>query len=175
MYVYHGNISALLIEAAGDYACLYFLSIAGPREATRAIWAALVKHGHVTIDGEAYRLDRGWYDEIKYYRFARKLPSGNHHLVLVHPSATSQHLHPGVTAYLRGDGRTPPGLFFPILTRITDVPMLSEWAPYLWQKGLEREYIEPLPLSLGREWWLVRPGQEWLAIVQDGLKEGAIG
>jgi len=71
------------------------------------------------------------------------------------------------------DGRHAiPPLFYPMLNKCLAVPVLADWARYLWENGRQRNLIALLNDGEGQGYaaWRVLPAADaWQEIVQAGL------
>lgn len=70
-----------------------------------------------------------------------------------------------------------PPLFYPMLNKCLSLPLLPEWAGYLWENGRERNLIKLLDKGNGQEYaaWRVLPTPEnWQKVVQEGLQSQAL-
>ncbi len=87
-------------------------------------------------------------------------------------------MNPEEAFFLLDDGRAAiPPLFYPMLNKCLAVPVLEEWAGYLWENGRERRLITLLNDGEGQGYaaWRVLPAaDEWQSIIQAGLQEKTI-
>ncbi|MGB5059677.1 MAG: hypothetical protein WBO48_13320, partial [Candidatus Promineifilaceae bacterium] len=70
-----------------------------------------------------------------------------------------------------------PPLFYAMLNKALALPLLPEWAGYLWANGREGKLISLLDGGEGQGYaaWRVLPAPEnWQKIVQAGLAAGQI-
>ena len=76
------------------------------------------------------------------------------------------------------DGSQPmPPLFYPMLNKCLALPLLPEWAGYLWENGRDRSLITLLNEGEGQGYaaWQVLPSlQEWQEAVENGLQNRQI-
>ncbi len=154
--------------ATADNVGLVFLSVLGPQEAVRAVFARLMQDRN--LEGRAANNDDGiWLardKHAKYHRQQRKLPCGLWQMVLIHERAVVNSDNRGIRFILSWDAVEPPPTFFPILNAASPVPMLAEWAGELWKRGLESRAIWPLRAT-GLRGWHVNPSEEkWTGIVK---------
>ena len=106
------------------------------------------------------------------------LPCGWANHILIHKQANLKEMNPEQPFYLLDDGSQPmPPLFYPMLNKCLALPLLPEWAGYLWENGRERNLITLLDEGEGQgyaAWRIVPSLQEWQAEVQTGLRKKAI-
>ncbi|MEJ2751045.1 MAG: hypothetical protein P8183_24540, partial [Anaerolineae bacterium] len=115
-----------------------YLEMVGNKQAVRANWAALVGKKVCWIGGQRIGLDG-----MKEHVMVRSsLPCGWVDHILIHKQASIREMNPEAPFYLLDDGResTPP-LFYPMLNNCLAVPVLEEWAGYLWENGRARNLI----------------------------------
>jgi hypothetical protein len=100
-------------------------------------------------------------------------------MAFIHPDATT---NAGKTFYLVGDepdtGEPPPA-FFPMLNARLSLPLLPQWAAWLWTRGLETKAgsgWQTLVNSVdakGVQVYRVSAGEDaavdWLAVIRHGL------
>jgi hypothetical protein len=82
----------------------------------------------------------------------------------------------GPTELGKSKGPIPP-LFYPMLNKCLALPLLPEWADYLWMNGRDRNLITLLDEGecQGYAAWRVRPAlEEWQKLVQFGLQSNHI-
>ncbi len=154
--------------ATADNVGLVFLSVIGPQEAVRAVFARLMQDRN--LEGRAANNDDGiWLSRdkhAKYHRHQRKLPCGLWQMTLTHERAVVNSDNRGIRFVLSWDAVEPPPTFFPILNAASPVPMLAEWAGELWKRGLESRAIWPLRAT-GLRGWHVNPMEDkWTGIVK---------
>lgn len=133
---YTAQLDELISEPGGERA--HLVSIAGTREAVRAIWARLINGESVTH----------WHDSSRqaFVTLAQRgaklhgvrLPSGAYHALITTPSISdgsiilAQHANDLPTAYLNA------------IKRSSRVPMHHMWATWLWQQAHERDAVTRL-------------------------------
>jgi hypothetical protein len=83
-------------------------------------------------------------------------------------------MNPEQPFYLLDDGAQPiPPLFYPMLNKCLALPLLPEWAGYLWENGRAHELITLLDEGAGQGYaaWRTLPSAEaWQAVIQEGLQ-----
>jgi hypothetical protein len=83
-------------------------------------------------------------------------------------------MNPEQPFYLLDDATQPiPPLFYPMLNKALALPLLPQWAGYLWENGRKRSLVALLDEGEGQGYaaWRVLPApQEWQEIVEDGLR-----
>ena len=149
---------------------LVYLEMVGAKQSVKANWAALVGGGKVHWLGrKRIRLD-GMKAHIK---LQTTLPCGWANQILLHKQASLKEMNPERPFYLLDDGTQPiPPLFYAMLNNCLALPLLSDWAEYLWQNGRERHLITLLNDGEGQGYatWQVLPAPEaWQEVVQTGI------
>jgi len=154
---------------------LVYLEMVGAKEAVKANWAALVGGGKVHWLGRKRVALEGMKAHVK---VQTALPCGWQHAALIHKQASLQAMNPERPFYLLDDGRQPiPPLFYAMLNKCLALPLLPEWAGYLWANGRAEKLITLLDDGEGQGYaaWRVLPAPEnWQAVVQAGLAAGEI-
>ncbi|MBK7916792.1 MAG: hypothetical protein IPJ94_11145 [Chloroflexi bacterium] len=148
----------------------------GAKEAVKANWAALVGGGKVHWLGRK----RVELDGMKaHVKMQTTLPCGWQHTALIHKQASLREMNPERPFYLLDDGTQPiPPLFYAMLNKALALPLLPEWAGYLWANGREGKLISLLDGGEGQGYaaWRVLPSPEnWQEIVEGGLQKKALG
>jgi hypothetical protein len=163
---------ALTVDDVHDE--IVYLELVGPKGAVRSNWAALAGKKVNWIGGQRIALN-GMKNHI---RLDAGLPCGWRHLVLIHRQASLQTANPEEPFYLLDDGRQPiPPLFYPLLNRALALPLLPDWADYLWREGRAARLIFLLDKGQGQRYaaWRVLPSPDkWQAIVKNGLANGPL-
>ena len=97
---------------------------------------------------------------------------------LIHKQASLKEMNPEQPFYLLDDGTQPiPPLFYPMLNKCLALPLLPEWAGYLWENGRERGLITLLDEGEGQgyaAWRVLTAAEEWQKLVQFGLQNDDI-
>lgn len=150
---------------------LVYLEMVGAKQSVKANWAALVGGGKVHwIGRKRIRLD-GMKEHVK---IQATLPCGWANHILIHKQTSLKEMNPEQPFYLLDDGRQPiPPLFYPMLNKALALPLLPEWAGYLWENGRERKLITLLDAGEGQGYaaWRVLPAsEEWQKILETGLR-----
>jgi hypothetical protein len=83
---------------------------------------------------------------------------------LIHKQASLKERNPEQPFYLLDDGTQPiPPLSYPMLNKCLALPLLPDWAGYLWENGRERSLITLLDdgegQGYGSSWHSVRTNQ----------------
>ncbi|MBX3058839.1 MAG: hypothetical protein KF770_20430 [Anaerolineae bacterium] len=164
---------ALAIDDVGE--TLVYLEMVGAKQSVKANWAALVGGGKVHWLGrKRIQLD-GMKSHVK---IQSTLPCGWANHILIHKQASLKEMNPEEPFYLLDDGTQPiPPLFYPMLNKCLALPLLPEWAGYLWENGRTRKLIGLLDGGEGQGYaaWRVLPAHEvWQSVVQAGLQSEAI-
>ncbi|MGB0385319.1 MAG: hypothetical protein ACPGWR_10895 [Ardenticatenaceae bacterium] len=159
-----------------DESTLVYMELLGPRQAVKANWANLrqPKKSRYFYGG---RLEVT--KEDKPITLKTTLGCGWDHWCLIHRQASYDKLTPQETFYLIDDNTTqsgPPPTFIPFLAKSLGVPILPEWAEYLWIEGRIKALISPLTKNCyGYGGWKVKTGKEaWNTMVSEGLGEKKI-
>lgn len=164
---------ALAIDDVDD--TLVYLEMVGAKQSVKANWAALVGGGKVHWLGRKRIRLEGMKAHVK---IQATLPCGWANHILIHKQASLKEMNPEQPFYLLDDGTRPiPPLFYPMLNKCLALPLLPEWAGYLWENGRERNLITLLDNGEGQGYaaWRVLPASEdWQGIVQSGLGNGQI-
>lgn len=161
---------ALAIDDVDD--TLVYLEMVGAKQSVKANWAALVGGGKVHWLGRKRIRLEGMKAHVK---IQATLPCGWANHILIHKQASLKEMNPEQPFYLLDDGRQQiPPLFYPMLNKCLALPLLPEWAGYLWENGRERNLATLLDEGGGQGYaaWRVLPsGNDWQEIVQIGLQE----
>ncbi len=154
---------------------LIYLEMIGAKQSVKANWAALVGGDKVHWLGrKRIRLD-GMKEHVK---IQATLPCGWANHILIHKQASLKEMNPEQPFYLLDDSKRPalsqskwpiPPLFYPMLNKCLALPLLPEWAGYLWENGRLRRLITLLDAGEGQGYaaWQVLPvPDEWQAVVK---------
>ena len=164
---------ALVIDNLADN--IVYLEMVGAKQSVKANWAALVGGGKVHWLGRKRICLDGMKNHIK---LQSSLPCGWANHILIHKQASLKQMNPEEPFYLLDDGRQPvPPLFYPMLNKCLALPLLPEWAEYLWANGRELSLITLLDDGEGQGYaaWRVLPAHEmWQSVMQAGLQAEAI-
>lgn len=159
---------ALAIDDVDD--TLVYLEMIGVKQSVKANWAALVGGGKLHWLGrKRIRLD-GMKEHVK---IQATLPCGWANHILIHKQASLKEMNPEQPFYLLDNGKQPiPPLFYPMLNKCLALPLLPEWAGYLWENGRLRGLITLLDEGEGQGYaaWRVLPAAEdWQTVMENGL------
>ena len=151
---------------------LVYLEMVGAKQSVKANWAALVGGGKVHWLGrKRIRLD-GMKEHVK---IQATLPCGWAHHILIHKQASLKEMNPEQPFYLLDDGTQPiPPLFYPMLNKCLALPLLPEWAGYLWENGRAHELITLLDEGEGQgyaAWRVLSATEKWQSVIQEGLQK----
>lgn len=170
-------------------ASIYYLSTAGPGTSCKSIWSSLVSNrGQIDCPPWGYALAGAANLQTVY----QGLPNSNfQHMVSLHKGANfllaadpkaAQFYDELDIEHVEARKRMLEQHLPAILNRFagylntqTDVPIVREWAPELWQMGLAEGGITTLDSfgdCLGA--WLVQEAFDWLAVVQTLLSQERI-
>ena len=115
-----------------------FLSIAGHKDAVKAIRAGLLTNRWINVgDYEVFVMPR-----IKYGTIVRTLPCGiTHAAVFIKNELASSYVH----YVLAADTSTPEsGLYFAALTKHSAVPVHATWKTWLHKRAVQKKELEAL-------------------------------
>ncbi|MCA9956310.1 MAG: hypothetical protein KC434_16390, partial [Anaerolineales bacterium] len=106
------------------------------------------------------------------------LPCGWANHILIHKQASLKEMNPEQPFYLLDNGTQPiPPLFYPMLNKCLALPLLPEWAGYLWENGRSQELITLLDEGEGQRYaaWRTLPtGEAWQDLLETGLQNRQI-
>ncbi len=153
---------------------IVYLEMVGYKQSVRANWAALVAKKICWIGRQRIYLD-GMKEHVM---LRSSLPCGWVDHILIHKQASIREMNPEEPFFLLDDGRHAiPPLFYPMLNKCLAVPVLEEWAGYLWENGRAHKLITLLNNGKGQGYaaWRALPApDEWQEVVQAGLSNGQI-
>lgn len=159
---------ALAIDDVDD--TLVYLEMVGAKQSVKANWAALVGGGKVHWLGRKRIRLEGMKAHVK---IQATLPCGWANHILIHKQASLREMNPEQPFYLLDDGTQPiPPLFYSMLNKCLALPLLPEWAGYLWENGRERNLVTLLDEGEGQGYaaWRVLPSpKEWQVVVENGI------
>ena len=159
-----------------DERTLVYMELLGPRQAVKANWAALRQHKKSRyFHGGQLEITK----EDKPITLKTTLPCGWDHWCLIHRQASYDKLIPQKTFYLIDHNPAPsgpPSTFIPFLAKSLSIPILPEWAEYLWTEGRMQSLILPLTKNCyGHGGWKVETTKDaWDTMVSEGLGEKQI-
>ncbi|MAT98685.1 MAG: hypothetical protein CL608_16200 [Anaerolineaceae bacterium] len=150
---------------------LVYLEMVGAKQSVKANWAALVGGGKVHWLGrKRIRLD-GMKEHVK---IQATLPCGWAHHILIHKQASLKEMNPEQPFYLLDNGTQPiPPLFYRMLNKCLALPLLPEWAEYLWENGRLCNLIILLDEGEGQgsaAWRVLPSPEEWQELINMGLR-----
>jgi hypothetical protein len=168
---------------------LVYLTMIGPQVAVRGVWAALMEGRYNAIEVAGIVLRRTM--DVKYVKLETALAAvQQRHLVLLHPHALCRRLGQDRGAgndsdkamnssqqiqefyVLARDADHPHiDLFFSMLNEVIAVPLLQEWAYWLWEQGQRPRrrgaLIKRLKDCRGLAAWRVLNDEDaWLRLIQ---------
>ena len=166
-------VPALTIDDMDE--TLVYLEMVGAKQSVKANWAALIGGGKVHWLGRKRIQLEGMKHHV---RIQSTLPCGWANHILMHKQASLKEMNPERPFYLLDDGIRPiPPLFYPMLNKALALPLLPEWAGYLWENGRLRSLITLLDNGEGQGYaaWRVLPAaSEWQGILESGLQSRQI-
>jgi hypothetical protein len=118
---------------------LWFLSLLGPQQSLKAVWARLLRGEVATLSQEALgsalfcvlaeREPRTWHS------FTAALPgAGGHHLILLHDASRLNSSRPDILLLPRSIEEAAR-LHWRFLDRRLDLPLRPMWADWLWDRA----------------------------------------
>jgi hypothetical protein len=159
---------ALVIDDMDE--TLIYLEMIGHKQSVKANWAALVGGNKVHWLGRQRISLEGMKAHVK---IQTTLPCGWTDHILLHKQASLKEMNPEQPFYLLDDGTQPiPPLFYAMLNKALALPLLLDWAAYLWANGRLQKLISLLDEGHGQGYaaWRVLPAAEaWQAVIQTGL------
>lgn len=153
------------------------LSMFGPHNAVRAIWARMVGSRLPVVvgaadgmsDDDTYKLAD---DGAGYFRAQAPLDHQRLHTVLLHAS-TTHHASPFSTQFAQV-GPRPEVAYFARLSRFCPVPLRDSWRESLWVLGQREGLIVELQ-GHGMPGYAVDATDAWAGVVRGGIETGALG
>jgi hypothetical protein len=156
---------------------LIALEMVGPRSATDAVRRALRRGDWVSLGGASTpRLPRrAQWAPGGLVEFARRLPSGQMHALLLHPQATLTRLDPEGRIFLIDSGtRHDPEHAHAVLSAALPLPGLPAWAPWLLDQGRHEGLVITLPAHGFAAAEIIADVDRWAALIQAGLRRKAL-
>lgn len=165
-------------EASSHELRLWFLSLLGPQQAVKALWARLVKGEAATLTFEARA-------QVQFCRLAPEGPRSWRFFTASLPAAAGYHgmLIPEVALYTterhdflllpreQGDSAV---LHYRFLNRRMDLPLHPSWAAWLWERALQTGEAALLD-GYGLEAYRCAPDPEALAEdLTASIRDGAL-
>jgi hypothetical protein len=157
---------------------LWFLSLLGPQDAVKAIWARLIKGETATMSLEAMGAARFCAlapEGPRQWRFltASLRTVAGYHGVLVPEAARYPAERSDFLLLPRSDAEAPQ-LHSRFLNRRIDLPLHPLWASWLWERGIRESEIMALE-SWGLQGYRCIPNPERLAVdLGEALRAGAL-
>lgn len=144
---------------------IVMLSMTGPRNAVRGIWARLnLVSGRRRYESLETPLGSARLGDNVYVSLSAPLPRGGLHLIAMHRDMT-HHLSPYETRFYQLGKET----FFARLNRVSPVPFKREWANELFDRGIAAGLVKSCP-GIGREVFGVDASSlAWLDVVKELL------
>ncbi len=165
-------------EPAARRMRLWFLSLLGPQEAVKAIWARLLKGETATMSLEAMGAARFCAlapEGPRQWRFltASLRTVAAYHGVLLPEGARYPAERSDFLLFPRTDAEAPP-LHFRFLNRRLDLPLHPLWASWLWERGIRAGEIIALE-SWGLQGYRCIPDPEGIASeIGQALRAGTL-
>lgn len=121
-------------------------SLYGAKTSVRAIVASLLSRKDKVFLSHGTRQQEVWLTPGEYRVFSRTLPCGVQHVLVINTSALFSHCRlPSFMITSRSMAEENIRFcYFSFLDRLVPVPLLRNWAGWLWKRGIEKGEIEPL-------------------------------
>jgi hypothetical protein len=181
------------VECAGfalDGDMIVLLDLVGYKTALKSMWATVVggTRKPFSLYGETVgtlRVHGGDPSTATYRAFWQPLHEQNaHNLVIAHAQMIASATPTSATVsvqpfYVLDDGhpqRPVAARFLTLLNEALDLPLLSTWADWLWQAGIDGNLVSALHIGgdvIGA-WRVETGGDAWVGLVQGGLVKGAL-
>ena len=165
-------------ESTGQDKIMVMLSMFGAQNAVEAAWARLAglqkkKSGYysgvagkVQVNKDLIRID----PESRPVSVKTAIAEGKVHLVCIDRALTVYHGAKSSFFYFADQ----PSNFRSRLGQFLEIPTHEDWNQWLWETGLEQGLIHLLD-GFGHEvYHVTSTTDEWLPLIQDGLKHGDI-
>ena len=127
---------------------LYFLSLLGPQQSIRALWARLLKNELVSLAWDGARLTRmGRLAPLgpKQWRMhSASLPSAAGHQLVLAPSLALATTEGTQFLILPRRAEEAAALHYRFLNRRADLPLHPSWDGWLWSRALDEGEAQPL-------------------------------
>lgn len=162
----------------GEDARLWFVSLLGPQQAVKALWARLLRGELATLHLAAFgrtHLCRLAPEGPKTWRFfGASLPAAAGYQGVLLPEAARCAAERPDFLLLPREEREAAVLHARFLARRVDLPLLPAWADWLWERARGREEATPL-VSYGLGAYRCRPDQDVLAAdLRDAIRRGRL-
>jgi hypothetical protein len=187
--LYCKGFKAVLLAYCANRDGLLYMRLLAPPTADKAIWAVLnsakARRGsRLETVKPRWPNDRySWGISMargqRYLSPRVVLPCGYTDMAFIHPDATT---NAGKTFYLVSEepcADEPPPAFFPMLNARLSLPLLPQWAAWLWTKGLETKVgsgwqtlvnsVEAKGVQVYRVDAREDVAMEWLGVIRQGL------
>ncbi len=156
------------------YDGLIYLELRGPQEATRAMWAHLVRHRRErSVVKTNVHINQG----LRTFAVA-VLPgrSKYHKRILGDRLIMINHRADKVQRefLLEGTKDEPSPWFVVAVQQKIDVPFLSQWTKIVWQEAIKKELIKQIPAWEMSCWQLVSQDWRWQEMIENLWKGGKI-
>jgi hypothetical protein len=134
------------VEAYAKGAYAYpVLSFFGAKTSVQAIAAALVSRKADVLLSNGEETQEVYLTVGEYRVYGKTLPCGAHHALVIHTSALIRHCAlPYFFLFGRSGEERLRSCYFSFLDRLLPVPLLQDWAGWLWERGIEKGEIEAL-------------------------------
>jgi hypothetical protein len=180
---FSASVDAYALQADPDPSArsmrLWFLSLLGPQESVKALWARLVKGEMATLSFEEFGASRFCAlapEGPRAWRFytANLRAAAAYHAMLVPEAALYARDRPDFLLLVRGPDEAPM-LHYRFLNRRLDLPLHSDWASWLWDRALSTGEAIPLE-STGLIAYRCAPNPEALAAaLTSAVRRGDLG
>jgi hypothetical protein len=130
--------------AKGSYA-YPVLSLFGAKTSVQAIAAALVSRKSDVFLTNGEEKQEVYLTVGEYGIYGKTLPCGAHHALVIHTSGLIRYCAlPYFFLFGRSGEERLRYYYFSFLDRLLTVPLLQDWADWLWRRGIEKGEIEAL-------------------------------
>ena len=165
---FRASVDAYALERppqAGE-SLLWFVSLLGPQQSVKALWARLLKGELATLSLEAFgrtHFCRLAPEGPKAWRFVGAgLPAASGYQGVLLPEAARYAAERPDFLLLPREERDAAALHYRFLNRRVDLPLLPAWADWLWARATRRHEAVPL-VSYGLAAFRCRPDPDALA------------
>ena len=160
-------------SSSGD---MVFLDMVGSKNAIKANWAALVQNNRYFSFSQV-RFKIGSAQNHTFYR--QPLPSGLYQMIIINNSGLPKNLDPTVdVGYIITNERdNMPEHFFATLDKMLEIPILPEWAEYLWVTGRALDlisYVGNPNKQIGITAWKIRGSDNWMKLIETAIAAKSI-
>jgi hypothetical protein len=163
------HVEKFVLEAGSSH--LLYISLVGSKNAVTANWAALMQDRQVDLLYQYFTVGTA----KNHVRLNTYLPSGLVQMILIHNDLLPRNVNPtSEAAYIIApeNDDSMPSEFLSLLDKITDVPIVPEWAEYLWITGRAIgliNYACTPHKMVGCTLWRITGQKKWREIISTSL------